>query len=92
MSETHACIFCSEHHQKRALILTGTQEGQVQVMRRELTCLTLCSICGHKLRRSEGTVYKHLLKGQRGISNIEFVSEHFVRSLAHSVDKYLVNE
>ena len=66
--------------------------GRGKFSRRGRTCLTLCSISGYKLRGSEETAYKCLLKRQSGISNVEFASEHFVKSLAHSMDKYLLNE
>ena len=55
-------------------------------------CLTLGSISGLKLRASEEIVYKYLLRGESGTSNIEFASEHRVRSLAHTAVKYLLNE
>ena len=37
------------------------RKGRGKLSRRGCMCLTLCSISGHKLRGSEGTVYKHLL-------------------------------
>lgn len=91
MTVTHAWVFCPGLSLERALNLTGSQEGQGPGYK-EWTCLILCGISGHKLTGSEGTVYKYLLREQSGVSDIEFACEHFVRSLAHSVDKYLLNE
>ena len=68
------------------------RKGRDEVSRRGCMRLTLCNISGHKLRGSEGDAYKCPLKRQSGISNVEFASEHFAKSLAHSVDKYLVDE